>query len=61
MSERIKMMFQFMEYDELTENEESFVISVEEQFKQKGELSSKQEKVLEDIFRKAASRVEWSR
>ena len=51
MSDRIDHMFEFMEYDYITEDQRDYVISFEEQWKEGGSLSSKQVHVLESIFR----------
>ena len=51
-SERIKMILKHLDFDLLTDWEEGFVISVEEQFKRKGNLSELQEEHLEEIWRK---------
>lgn len=56
MKERIEHIFQHCEYDTLTESEHELLISFEEQFRARGDLTSKQLEVLEDIFRKAAAR-----
>ena len=55
------MMFKLMEYDELSEAQEKLVISFEEQFNNRGSLTARQFEILEDIFEKAAGKVEWSR
>lgn len=60
-SERIKHIFQFMEYDELTDAQHDLIISFEDQFKRKGRLTDRQAEILEDIFAKAAAKIEWSR
>ena len=59
MSDRIKHIFDsidLMEGEEFTENEFNFIISVEEQFKEYGNLSDRQVEILEEIFRRAKSR-----
>ena len=60
-TDRIKMIFQLMEYNELSEAQHNLVISFEEQFKNRGSLTARQGEILEDIFQKAAERVHWSR
>jgi hypothetical protein len=52
--ERIKHIFQFINFDGLTEAQENLVISFEEQFLDRGMLSDNQMKILEDIYRRAA-------
>ena len=52
---RLDHIFRYLEYDNLTESQHDLIISFEEQYKAKGELSEKQEEILEDIFRKAAN------
>ncbi len=59
--DRIKSIFLLMEYDELTDAQHDLVISFEDQFNRRGSLSERQAEILEDIFEKAAGRVEWSR
>lgn len=54
---RIKHIFQFMEYDYLDDWQENFVQSVEKQFGRKKFLSERQLEVLEDIFKKAADKA----
>jgi hypothetical protein len=61
MDERVKHILKFMEYDELTDAQHDLVVSFEEQFNRRGSLSEKQFDILEDIFDKAAAKVEWSR
>ena len=52
--DRIKHIFQYMEYDNLSDSQHNFIISLEEQFNEKGYLSQRQLDALEDIFRRAA-------
>lgn len=52
--ERIKHIFQFMEYDTLTEGQENLVISFESFFINNGFLTEKQLEILENIFKQAA-------
>ena len=52
---RIKHIFEFMNYDALSEAQEDYVISFEEQFIERGQLSERQMEILEDIFRRAAT------
>lgn len=59
--DKIKMMFKLMEYDYLSEKQHELIISFEEQFNRKGYLTEPQFYILEDIFKKAAESVEWSR
>ena len=60
-TERIASIFLLMEYDELTESELDLVISFESQFNDGKRLSDKQVEILEEIFKRAAGRIEWSR
>jgi hypothetical protein len=46
-----------MEYDQLTERQHDFIISLERQYKQWGRLSLKQYEALEDIFKYASERA----
>lgn len=55
--EKIEMMFKLMEYEVLTEAQLNLIISFEGQFKRYGKLSEKQFEILEDIFKKAASKA----
>ena len=59
--DKIEMMFSLMEYDELTDSEHNLIISFEKTFKRYGTLSARQTEILEEIFDRAAGRVEWSR
>lgn len=52
--DRIKHIFQFMEYDCLSDAQHDLIISFESQFKRRGYLSDAQIEILEDIFKKAA-------
>lgn len=58
--ERIRHIFKFMEYDELTDSQMNLVVSFEKQFQRSGRLSDRQIEILEDIFQQAAEKVEWS-
>ena len=60
-TDKINMMFRLIEYDYLTEPQERLIMSFEKQFRRKGTLSEDQFDILEDIFEKAAEKVEWSR
>lgn len=55
--DRIEHVFKFMEYDQLSDAQHSLVISFEQQFKRRGDLSPRQLEILEDIFRYAAERA----
>ena len=55
--ERIEHIFQFMEYDVLSEAQHDLVISFEEQFHRNRGLSERQLEILEDIFQKAAEKA----
>ena len=48
---RIKHIFEWVDWDKFTDWENEFLISVEEQFKNKGYLSEKQVEVLERIYK----------
>ena len=58
---RVQHIFDFMEYDHITDNQHNLVVSYEEQYEARGYLSEGQFKVLESIFDQAAGNVEWSR
>lgn len=58
--ERIRHIFKFMEYDEITDSQMNLVVSFEKQFQRSGRLSDRQIEILEDIFQQAAEKVEWS-
>ena len=60
-NERVDMMFKLMEYDYLSDAQHDLVVSYEEQYNRKGRLSVLQMEILEDIFKRAAESVEWSR
>lgn len=60
-TDKIKMMFDLMEYDYLTDAQHDLVISFNEQFNKWGKLSERQFDILSDIFKRAAESVEWSR
>lgn len=55
--DRIDHIFAFMEYDQLTERQYDFIISLERHYKQWGRLSLKQYEALEDIFKYASERA----
>lgn len=55
------MMFKLMEYDYLSDKQHKLIESFESQYNKYGRLSNRQCEILEDIFNKAASDVEWSR
>jgi len=46
------MILKYLDFEKLTDWEEEFLISVEEQFKRRGYLTEKQEKIVEEIWRK---------
>ena len=54
--ENIRIIFEYMELDSLTDSELNLLISFEEQFKRKGILSETQFEILLDINRKAGER-----
>lgn len=49
--ERLRWVLTGLEYDRLTDWESKFVENVEEYFKKHGDLTDKQEEVLERIFK----------
>ena len=55
-ADRIEMMFKFMEYDNLTDNQHELIISFEEQYDNRGNLTDTQIDILSDIFKKAAEK-----
>jgi hypothetical protein len=59
--EKIQMCFDLMEYDELTDNELDWIVKLEERWLKWGNLSEKEQEILNDIFKRAAERVGWSR
>jgi preprotein translocase subunit SecA len=50
-----------MEYDYLSDAQHKLIESFEKQFLRNKMLSEYQHEVLEDIFKRAAESVEWSR
>ena len=56
-NDRIEHIFKFLEYDQLTDAQNSLVESFEEQFERRGSLSDRQVEILEDIFERAAERA----
>ena len=54
--DRIEHIFEFMEYDFLTDGEEEIIISLENQYENKSQLSDAQIDLLESIFKRAAER-----
>lgn len=55
-SKNIRILFEYMEYDSLTDSELNLLISFEEQFKKKGILTEKQFEILQNIKRRAGER-----
>lgn len=49
---RLKFIVKALDFDRISDWEEDFLISIEEQFKRKGNLSEKQEEIAEQIFRR---------
>lgn len=49
--ERLKWIIDGLDFPNLTEWEEKFVISIEEQFQKKGSLTGKQEEMIEKIYK----------
>lgn len=58
---RIEHIFKFMEWDYLSGSQLDLIESFERIYKRTGRLSERQFEILEDIFNKAAAKVEWSR
>ena len=56
--ERIKHLFQFINFDGLSEAQENLVIDFEEQFLDQGWLSDRQVEILESIYKQAATKSE---
>lgn len=52
--ERIRHIFDFLEYDNVSDEQLNLLVSFEEQFIENGSLSEKQYEILEDIFRKTS-------
>ena len=51
---RIDHILQFFEYDKLTDDEHSLIVSFEEQYLRRGTLSDRQIEVMNSIFEKVA-------
>jgi len=49
---RLKFIIKALDFDRISDWEEDFLISIEEQFKRKGNLTEKQEEIAEQIFRR---------
>lgn len=58
---RVDMMFLLMEYDYLSKSESNWVERFKTYYQKHKDLSKVQYNTLEEIFTRAASRVEWSR
>lgn len=56
-SERIIHIFEYMEWDQLSDNQLDLAESFEDQFKRYGKLSEKQFEILEDIFKQASEKA----
>ena len=54
--ERIEMFFKFMEYDKLSDWEDSFVASVGEQYENRGTMTIAQFDKLEEVFERVNKR-----
>lgn len=52
--QRLKHIFAYIEYDNLTDWEQDFVESVSDQFEENGSLPERQLEILEKIFRERA-------
>jgi hypothetical protein len=55
-NDRIDHIFQFMEYDNLTDDQHSLIIKYEEFYNKNSFLTEKQMDVLESIFKQAAEK-----
>jgi hypothetical protein len=55
--DRIEHIFNYMEWDHLTERQLEMIISFEKQFTQFRRLSPRQIETLEDIFKQAAEKA----
>lgn len=51
-TDRIDHIFQFMEYDYISDAQHDLVVSFEKQWRERGNLSGRQVDILEDIFRR---------
>jgi predicted DNA binding protein len=56
-NDRIEHIFKFMEYDELTDAQMNLIVSFEDQFKKRGNLTARQLEILESIFEQAAEKA----
>lgn len=56
-NDRIKHCFKYMEYDCLSDAQMDLLVSFEDQFKRRGDLSERQYEILEDIFSRAAEKA----
>lgn len=54
--QRLEHIFKYIDMEKLTDGEERYVLSFEEQYERKGYLSQTQEGILEDIFRRSNER-----
>lgn len=54
--DRIAHIFEFMEWDNITNAQHDLLISFQEQFERRRDLSDRQVEVLESIFREANAR-----
>lgn len=54
--DRIDHIFEFMEYNYLSDAQHDLVVKFEEDYERKGFLSVRQMEVLEDIFRQGNAR-----
>ena len=55
-AERIRMLFQLMKYDALSDAQHDLIVSFEDQFKRRGVLSDRQFEILWDIYQRAAEK-----
>lgn len=54
--DRLKWIISGLDFKNLSEWEEKFIESVEEQFKRKGSMTDRQEEILEKIYREKGQR-----
>ena len=55
--DRIEHIFQFMEYDYLTDDQHSLVVDYENYYEENERLSDKQMETLESFFKQAAEKA----
>ena len=52
--QRVEHILQFLEYDEITDDQHKWIVDFEEQFLRCGYLSDRQIKIMESIFQQVA-------